>query len=457
MKSKFILISALLFFVLFFQNSIFCELTNDNYVEFELNPQIVFAPSFSDYKDNFFGINPINPAELLFYLQDKVLPFGNVILHFENNNIKFHFEYPIQYDLSGRLKYITNSIGFDFETLYYYLDPSLPLFSYLSLIEESFKINIGRFPLKWGNALYPVTVSPTIFQDNFNLVFYFPKTKYYFLAISSYPGFTSEEKSVFGQNLEDIKTIFAHRIEFDFDRINFSIGELNVIGGRTPDIIDIGPVVIYHHNFRNNSNVVGMMDLNVDLTENFSIYGEFSVDDIILAEEAGGITRPFAYAYVLGFEKSFSEDFVLRGEYDFVNEWMYTTYDSPYMTVNVRHMFTTKDGRFFADYPLGFIYGPDARMLTLNLSTKIFDIPFVFEYNYLVKGTVVEDGLERWRWFWDGWTSNTVSLPVKGEYKKYNIFTLSSESSFLSLYAKLINFSKFYLGIFYKLDWKLKF
>ena len=457
MKSKFILISALLFFVLFFQNSIFCELTNDNYVEFELNPQIVFAPSFSDYKDNFFGINPINPAELLFYLQDKVLPFGNVILHFENNNIKFHFEYPIQYDLSGRLKYITNSIGFDFETLYYYLDPSLPLFSYLSLIEESFKINIGRFPLKWGNALYPVTVSPTIFQDNFNLVFYFPKTKYYFLAISSYPGFTSEEKSVFGQNLEDIKTIFGHRIEFDFDRINFSIGELNVIGGRTPDIIDIGPVVIYHHNFRNNSNVVGMMDLNVDLTENFSIYGEFSVDDIILAEEAGGITRPFAYAYVLGFEKSFSEDFVLRGEYDFVNEWMYTTYDSPYMTVNVRHMFTTKDGRFFADYPLGFIYGPDARMLTLNLSTKIFDIPFVFEYNYLVKGTVVEDGLERWRWFWDGWTSNTVSLPVKGEYKKYNIFTLSSESSFLSLYAKLINFSKFYLGIFYKLDWKLKF
>ena len=457
MKSKFILISALLFFVLFFQNSIFCELTNDNYVEFELNPQIVFAPSFSDYKDNFFGINPINPAELLFYLQDKVLPFGNVILHFENNNIKFHFEYPIQYDLSGRLKYITNSIGFDFETLYYYLDPSLPLFSYLSLIEESFKINIGRFPLKWGNALYPVTVSPTIFQDNFNLVFYFPKTKYYFLAISSYPGFTSEEKSVFGQNLEDIKTIFGHRIEFDFDRINFSIGELNVIGGRTPDIIDIGPVVIYHHNFRNNSNVVGMMDLNVDLTENFSIYGEFSVDDIILAEEAGGITRPFAYAYVLGFEKSFSEDFVIRGEYDFVNEWMYTTYDSPYMTVNVRHMFTTKDGRFFADYPLGFIYGPDARMLTLNLSTKIFDIPFVFEYNYLVKGTVVEDGLERWRWFWDGWTSNTVSLPVKGEYKKYNIFTLSSESSFISLYAKLINFSKFYLGIFYKLDWKLKF
>lgn len=457
MKSKFILISALLFFVLFFQNSIFCELTNDNYVEFELNPQIVFAPSFSDYKDNFFGINPINPAELLFYLQDKVLPFGNVILHFENNNIKFHFEYPIQYDLSGRLKYITNSIGFDFETLYYYLDPSLPLFSYLSLIEESFKINIGRFPLKWGNALYPVTVSPTIFQDNFNLVFYFPKTKYYFLAISSYPGFTSEEKSVFGGDLKDVKTIFAHRIEFDFNKINFSIGELNVIGGRTPDIIDIGPVVIYHHNFRNNSNVVGMMDLNVDLTENFSIYGEFSVDDIILAEEAGGITRPFAYACVLGFEKSFSEDFVLRGEYDFVNEWMYTTYDSPYMTVNVRHMFTTKDGRFFADYPLGFIYGPDARMLTLNLSTKIFDIPFVFEYNYLVKGTVVEDGLERWRWFWDGWTSNTVSLPVKGEYKKYNIFTLSSESSFLSLYAKLINFSKFYLGIFYKLDWKLKF
>ena len=457
MKSKFILISALLFFVLFFQNSIFCELTNDNYVEFELNPQIVFAPSFSDYKDNFFGINPINPAELLFYLQDKVLPFGNVILHFENNNIKFHFEYPIQYDLSGRLKYITNSIGFDFETLYYYLDPSLPLFSYLSLIEESFKINIGRFPLKWGNALYPVTVSPTIFQDNFNLVFYFPKTKYYFLAISSYPGFTSEEKSVFGGDLKDVKTIFAHRIEFDFNKINFSIGELNVIGGRTPDIIDIGPVVIYHHNFRNNSNVVGMMDLNVDLTENFSIYGEFSVDDIILAEEAGGITRPFAYAYVLGFEKSFSEDFVLRGEYDFVNEWMYTTYDSPYMTVNVRHMFTTKDGRFFADYPLGFIYGPDARMLTLNLSTKIFDIPFVFEYNYLVKGTVVEDGLERWRWFWDGWTSNTVSLPVKGEYKKYNIFTLSSESSFISLYAKLINFSKFYLGIFYKLDWKLKF
>jgi len=456
MKSKIILI-LMFFFIFFFQNLILCELTNDNYVEFKLYPQIVLGSSFSDYKDNFYGINSINPAELLFYLQDKVLPFGNFILHFENNNnIKFHFEYPIQYDFSARFKYITNSIGLNLGTLYYF-DPSLPVFSYLTLKEENFEINIGRFPLKWGNAMYPVTISPTTFQDNFNFVFDFPKTKYYFLAISSYPGFTTEEKSALEENLEDIKTIFAHRIEFDFNKINFSIGELNVIGGRTPDIIDIGPVVIYHHNFRKNSNVVGMMDFNFELMKNFSIYGEFSVDDIVLPEEAGGTTRPFAYAYVLGFEKAFGEDFVLRGEYDFVNEWMYTTYDSPYMTVNVRHMFTTKDGRFFADYPLGFIYGPDAKMLTLNLSTKIFDIPFVFEYNYLVKGTVIEDEIERWRWFWDGWTSNTNSLPVKGEYKKYNIFTLSSESSFLSLYAKLINFSKFYFGIFYKLNWKLTF
>ncbi|MDK2885596.1 MAG: hypothetical protein PWP54_154 [Thermosipho sp. (in: thermotogales)] len=441
--------------LLFLQVLAFSEL--DNYLEFSLIPQVVIAPEFSDYMNIFVGVNPINPAERIFYLQDFTKPFGNIIFNFENENIKFHFEYPIQYDLSGKIKYITNIIGFDLDTLYYYLDPSLPLFSFLSLKGENFEITTGRFPLKWGYAKYPVTISPTTFQDNVNLVFYFPKTKYYFIAISSYPGFTAEEKNLFGNGLEDIKTIFGHRIEFDFDRINFSLGELNVIGGRTPDIIDIGPVVIYHHNFRNNSNVVGMLDFEVNLNDNFSTYGELSVDDIVLPEEAGGNSRPFAYAYVFGFKYSLGKDFVLKGEYNFVNEWMYTTYDSPYMTVNVRHLFATKDGRFFADYPLGFIYGPDATMLTFSFEAKISDVFLALEYNHLTKGTVIEDGYERWRWFWDGWTSNIESLPVKGQDKKYHIFTISSNYSFYNIYLKFINFAKIYLGIFLKFDWKINF
>ena len=60
-------------------------------------------------------------------------------------------------------------------------------------------------------------------------------------------------------------------------------------------------------------------------------------------------------------------------------------------------------GRFMPDYPVGFIYGPNVKMFSVDIirGVKEFDLSYSFEYNHLIKGQVKDNGTIRWKWFWD--------------------------------------------------------
>jgi hypothetical protein len=155
-------------------------------------------------------------------------------------------------------------------------------------------------------------------------------------------------------------------------------------------------------------------------------------------------------------------DFTFWLEYDHISEWMYVTNYLPYLRINVRqfHLNNGGTGRLLVDYPLGFMYGPDAKMFSLGVDGSLLDISISAEYNYLVKGTVVDDTTIRWKWFWDTWTGNVYEdapdpLP-KGPDETYHIFSLSFEGKYFEVQYKTVDLSKHSFGIYLKYTFGLE-
>lgn len=438
-----------------------------NYVLFELNPRVTLGNYNGDFvtKYNWGWGKPSNPAENLFYMQDEFKPFLNIAFHVEHNGLKIDFEVPFQYEYGAKLRMVSDSFTFNFPSLTM-VDMNFPYLGYIEYGNEIFDIAVGRFPLKWGWSKYPLTISSTTHQDNITFSANFSSMKYYFHAISSYPLLSPGERAI-QENFSDQHTpgvyfdepskyVFAHRIEFDLGKFEFGLGELNIVGGKTPDIIDANPVVIFHNTYGEGfSNVVASIDAKLEITNDISFYGEFALDDFESSTEIGSGYKPTAYAFNLGGRYNFG-DFTLWAEYDHVSEWMYVTNYLPYLRINVRqfHLNNGGTGRLLVDYPLGFVYGPDARMASLGARGELFDIKIDVEYNYLTKGTVVDDDTTRWKWFWDTWTGNVAedapdTLP-KGKNEKYHIFSINIEGEYFSLLYKTIDLSQHFLGLYGK-------
>ncbi len=471
---KSLIITFLLFF-LFVASGVFCfdlpfnsEGYEDGYsISFELTPGVVFSNFNGDFvtKYNWGWGKPTNPAENVFYLQNEFKPFLNINFRVEHNGLKIDFKVPFQYEYGGKLRNVFDTFSFNFPSLMM-VDMNFPYHGYIEYGNETFDLAVGRFPIKWGWSEYPLTISPTTYQDNLTFSANFSSVKYYFHAISSYPLLSPAEREI-QENFSDQHTpgiyfddpskyIFAHRIEFDLGRFEFGLGELNIVGGKTPDLIDANPVVIFHNTYGEGySNVVACADTKLEITKDISVYGELSMDDFEGSTETGSGYKPTAYGFNLGGRYNFG-DFAFWLEYDHVSEWMYVTNYLPYLRINVRqfHLNNGGTGRLLVDYPLGFMYGPDAKMFSLGVDGSLLDIKISAEYNYLVKGTVVDDTTIQWKWFWDSWTGNVAEdapdpLP-KGPDKTYHIYSLSLEAEYFEVQYKTVDLSKHSFGIYLK-------
>jgi hypothetical protein len=98
------------------------------------------------------------------------------------------------------------------------------------------------------------------------------------------------------------------------------------------------------------------------------------------------------------------------------------------------------------DYPLGFRYGPDATMISLGFSFSKNDFKISTEYNFLVKGMVIDDsnGKIRWKWFWDSWSGNVINPTPESSVintfdQVYNIFSIEFSYKFLSLKSLFVD------------------
>ncbi|HEY9054970.1 MAG TPA: hypothetical protein VIO60_09145, partial [Rectinemataceae bacterium] len=191
--------------------------------------------------------------------------------------------------------------------------------------------------------------------------------------------------------IESVKMFAYHQIEARFwDRFRFGIAEMNMIGGKIPGLIDILPGTFYHNAYSAGFTNV-MMSLSAALVplDGLQLFGEFTVDDFLVGDEAGSGGKPSQFAWQAGGRYSFRGPegliFTAGGEYSFANEWVYCRWQ-PYLTMYNRHI---QGPSWATDWPLGFAYGPDAKHLGLYLNASLpTGANLEFGYEYLIKGPI---------------------------------------------------------------------
>lgn len=365
------------------------EWINKSSVE-KAEARFVFSPAFylANWSSNvvtkyggWWGV-PTNPAQNVFYLQDELPELLQLVLNYASNGFCLYLELPLEKEYTNKLITLntSNNIPFDLS-----IDLNFPKQAYLYYVGDNFYVSVGRYKFSWGDAKYPVHISPTTTLDNLTFAIRFPGVNFTFHAIPSYPLLTLEEyniqKNYSDQNTagmyfyEPSKYIFAHRIDFygnignDF-KTRLGISELNIVGGKVPDLIDLGPVLIYHNTYGEGfSNVTGGMDFSVSYKDMIKLYGELVIDDASTLTESQDSYKPGAQAYNIGLSARI-EDTKFWVEYAETSEWMYVTNYLPYLRINVRKFFIQNfpSNRYFVDYPLGFIYGPDTKMFSVGIN-----------------------------------------------------------------------------------------
>ncbi|MBO8160959.1 MAG: hypothetical protein H0Z24_04930 [Thermosipho sp. (in: Bacteria)] len=412
---------------------------------------------------------PTNPAENNFYLFNEIPPLMSFTFEFSKNGFTLFSKVDIQKEPITRTKEFENNLfiqPFDINTLSF--DMNFPELFYVYYANQNLFLSIGRFPIKWGAAKYPITISDTTFQDNITFSTKIDNFRYTYHIISSYSLLSPEEQYI-QSNYSDrhnpglyfdapYKTIIAHRFDFEFNKLRIGIGDLNVVGGKFPDLIDLNPLMFFHNTYGEGySNVMASVDFTYKFNSNITFYGEFSMDDFeVPTTEAGSNYKPTSYGYNLG-GKYKNDNFDFYIEYDHTSEWMYITNYLPYLRINVRHFYLdnlTSPKRSLMDFPLGFIYGPDATMVSVGINFNQKELKINFEYNLLFKGTVIDDGIQRWKWFWDSWYGNVTPDAtyevVDSEDVMYNIININISYMQFSLKVKTINFDNFLIGAYYE-------
>jgi hypothetical protein len=190
----------------------------------------------------------------------------------------------------------------------------------------------------------------------------------------------------------DAVKVFAYsQIEARFwDWLRLGVTQMNLIGGKEPNLLDILPVTFWHNAYTSGFTNV-MLNRNASLVpfNGIKLFREFTLDDVRDRDE-GTDSKPFQYAWQSGgsysFRPSVSLLVTLGGEYSFTSEWVYCRWQ-PYLIMYQRHMLS--GGFSGTDWPLGFAYGPDARHLGLYLAASLTSgLHIELDYEYLVKGPI---------------------------------------------------------------------
>jgi hypothetical protein len=278
-------------------------------------------------------------------------------------------------------------------------EPSLGYFHYEN---AALAFTIGRFPVHWSPSPdFGLALSNAVpYHNAAEFALKMPKARYRFLVSSLNPWLegtpagdsASEDYPVgseqyrqrhYGQDhgainfhkrvyAENIKTLFAHRLEGEWGPVGLGITETQVIGGKVPDLRDAGPFVFFHNDFKDGyTNSALSLDATVRLPAGFSLAGEIYLDDVQYAETEGeGNT-----ASLLGYLAMIRHAFTLRGwacmqtlQAVRTDPFLYG-YLQPLNTMASRHILASNnqndgDGefvdRFVIDYPIGYLRGGDA-------------------------------------------------------------------------------------------------
>ncbi len=312
---------------------------------------------------------------------------GNYFYKDDNTNFPF-----------TKLDLMSPALGFNFPTK-----------GYLSYSNDNFAFHIGREQIAWGPMIHALALSDNSpYYDEMSFIYttladFCKQFTFTYNMITVDPVLTHEEFEEQSKSPDvnahgfvynaHAKTLVAHRIDFlIFKNLRIGVGELNLIGGKVPDIQDINPFIIWHNTYGEGySNVIGDVDFNYVPFSGFDVYGELAVDDVTMPTEAVNY-KPTSYGYGLGVTKNWGDwkNLSQLGMECYYNcPWMYNRWQ-PYLTFTNRIMRASNNpgSRLFTDYPFGYIYGPDVETLNLFYKAHSSFMDFQSGFNWIRKGSI---------------------------------------------------------------------
>lgn len=251
-----------------------------------------------------------------------------------------------------------------------------PRESYLSLSIPHANLALGRFKSGIGHGYFGSTFlnGKAPFYDQVRATYYSDFLKFYYILGSSASLLDQKEAVVqnnpnwdsynYDHEIFDnpVKMFAYHGLEVHpADWVTIGIGEMNIIGGKFPDLNMINPVGIWHNTYTAGaSNVMMRLDASVVPFRGLLLFGEFAMDDLVLPGLEEATSKPTSLAWQVGakYVLPFSNDIkhAVGVEFTHVDPWTYARWQ-PYLTMYQRIIL--QGGYAWVDVPLGFTYGSD--------------------------------------------------------------------------------------------------
>lgn len=237
-----------------------------------------------------------------------------------------------------------------------------------------------RFFAFWGTSSSHLSEAEYSVQSNFSQV------------SDSWGWDTINNHDASTQALVPFKMFTYHRFEFKpWSRVGFGLSEMQLIGGKMPDLTNLLPTVAWHNTY--SAGVTNVM-LHVDTwfvpVNGLLVFGEFLMDDSKAPSESGA-SKPSCWGWELGTTAVLpvtSRDwrFSATAEYNHADKWTYSRWQ-PYLTMYQRQLITGGSRGF--DIPLGHPEGGDVDQASLRLTALARDGRKVeLSYTFINKGPV---------------------------------------------------------------------
>ncbi len=180
-----------------------------------------------------------------------------------------------------------------------------PNVGYIELRSADWLVSAGRRRIGLGAGTYSLTVSPqNPHYDHaigaIDLPLGSGKVGYAFVALNVQRTKTITTATTTIPGL-DQKNLFIHRFSWSGRRFSVAVNEFNLIVGDSVDFSDVGPFLIYHHLYKENSNVMINLELAARPADSLRIYGEALLDDFQTTAE-GSTSNPTAMGFMAGTE-----------------------------------------------------------------------------------------------------------------------------------------------------------
>lgn len=289
-----------------------------------------------------------------------------------------------------------------------------PREGYVSVALPHVNVAAGRLKTGIGHGYFGSTFlnGKAPYYDQVQASYYTPRFKFFYMIGSSQSFLTVPESEV-QQNPtwdylnktgmvfdEPIKLFAYHRVEYHpADWVTVGLGEMNIVGGKSPDFDHINPFGIWHNTYSSEcSNVMGSLDVSLVPFKGLHLYGEATMDDYRIpgVEHEGSKPNAFAYQAGLRYVLPFSDrtKYAFGLEFTHVDPWTYNRWQ-PYLTMYQRQI---RQGNLFVDIPLGYPYGGDLDHYGAYFVAVDPDgLKMEFACHHLAKGEVEfgigEDGL----------------------------------------------------------------